>query len=226
MRPDLEMEQQTFQGRRCWIIKDPLALKYFRFEDEEQFLLQSLDGHKSVEQLIALFETRFAPQRLSSQELHQLLGQLHRSNLLISDRGGQGEQLYQRSEKSRRKLIRQQLANPLAIRFRGYDPTSLLDWLDPRTRWLFSGLAFFLVIILGIAALSLVLCNFEQFQSRLPRMQEFFAGRNWLGLAIVLAITKVLHEFGHALACRRFGGQCHEMGAMLLVFTPCLYCDV
>lgn len=226
MRPDLEMEQQTFQGRRCWIIKDPLALKYFRFEEEEQFLLQALDGQKSAEQVIALFETRFAPQRLSSQELHQLLGQLHRSNLLISDRAGQGEQLYQRSEKSRRKLFRQQLANPLAIRFRGYDPTALLDWLEPRTRWLFSGPVFFLVILLGIAALSLVFCNFEQFQSRLPRMQEFFAGRNWLGLTIVLAFTKVLHEFGHALACRRFGGQCHEMGAMLLVFTPCLYANV
>lgn len=220
------MEQQTFQGRRCWIIKDPLALKYFRFEEEEQFLLQSLDGRKSTEEIIARFETQFAPQRLSSHELHQLLGQLHRSNLLISDRSGQGEQLHQRSVKSRRKRLWQQLANPLAIRFRGFDPTSLLDWLEPRTRWLFSSLALVLTIALGLAALSLVFCNFEQFQSRLPRMQEFFNGRNWLSLAIVLALTKVLHEFGHALACRRFGGQCHEMGAMLLVFTPCLYANV
>jgi len=36
----------------------------------------------------------------------------------------------------------------------------------------------------------------------------------------------VLHELGHALACKRFGGECHEMGVMLLVFTPCLYCNV
>ena len=220
------MEQQTFQGRRCWIIKDPLALKYFRFEDEEQFLLKLLDGKKSADEIICQFETRFAPQRLSSHELHQLVGQLHRSNLLISERTGQGEQLYRRSHKSRRNRLRQQLANPLTIRFRGYDPTSLLDWLEPRTRWLFTGQALCLALILSLAAISLVFCNFEQFQSRLPGMQEFFAGRNWIGLALVLAVTKVLHEFGHALACRRFGGQCHEMGAMLLVFTPCLYANV
>ena len=38
--------------------------------------------------------------------------------------------------------------------------------------------------------------------------------------------TKVLHELGHGLACRLFGGECHEIGVMLLVGTPCLYCNV
>ena len=37
---------------------------------------------------------------------------------------------------------------------------------------------------------------------------------------------KVLHELGHALACKHFGGEVHELGFMLLVFAPCLYCDV
>jgi putative peptide zinc metalloprotease protein len=36
----------------------------------------------------------------------------------------------------------------------------------------------------------------------------------------------VLHEFGHGLSCKHYGGECHEMGAMLLVFTPALYCNV
>jgi putative peptide zinc metalloprotease protein len=42
----------------------------------------------------------------------------------------------------------------------------------------------------------------------------------------VLGVTKVLHEFGHGLACTNFGGECHEMGIMVLVLTPCLYCNV
>ena len=41
-----------------------------------------------------------------------------------------------------------------------------------------------------------------------------------------MAVVKVLHEFGHGLSCKHFGGECHEMGVMLLVFTPCLYCNV
>ena len=39
-------------------------------------------------------------------------------------------------------------------------------------------------------------------------------------------MTKVIHEFGHGLTCKHFGGECHEMGVMLLVLTPCLYCNV
>ena len=39
-------------------------------------------------------------------------------------------------------------------------------------------------------------------------------------------MTKVMHEFGHGLTCKHFGGECHEMGVMILVLTPCLYCNV
>ena len=61
---------------------------------------------------------------------------------------------------------------------------------------------------------------------RLPEFQAFFSLQNvgWLALSVILA--KTLHELGHALACRHFGGECHEMGVLLLVFLPCLYCNV
>ena len=38
-------------------------------------------------------------------------------------------------------------------------------------------------------------------------------------------ILKFCHEMGHAFACRRFGGEVHEMGLMLLVFIPTPYVD-
>jgi len=41
-----------------------------------------------------------------------------------------------------------------------------------------------------------------------------------------MATVKVLHEFGHGLSCKHVGGECHELGAMMLVFTPALYCNV
>ena len=37
---------------------------------------------------------------------------------------------------------------------------------------------------------------------------------------------KTLHELGHAVACKHYGGECNRLGIMLLVFTPALYCDV
>ena len=38
-------------------------------------------------------------------------------------------------------------------------------------------------------------------------------------------LVKTVHEFGHAIMCRRFGGEVHTMGVMFMVFTPMPYVD-
>jgi putative peptide zinc metalloprotease protein len=44
-------------------------------------------------------------------------------------------------------------------------------------------------------------------------------------LYLSLIITKILHEFAHGYACRRYGREVPEMGVMLLVFNPLPYVD-
>ncbi len=77
-----------------------------------------------------------------------------------------------------------------------------------------------------LSALTLVLVQFDTFKAKLPSFHEFFGASNWIWLAAAMAVTKVLHEFGHGLSCKHFGGECHELGVMMLVLTPCLYCNV
>src|SRR5205085_1497544 len=55
---------------------------------------------------------------------------------------------------------------------------------------------------------------------------EFFTLKSIAYLYISLAVVKVIHEFGHGLSCKRFGGEVHEMGALLMCFSPALYCNV
>jgi len=226
MRPDLEIVAQKWQGREYWVIKDPISLKYYRFEPEELAILKLLDGERAAEEIRDEFESRFAPQRLDNAELHQLIGMLHRSSLVISDSAGQGERLHKRWAESAARERKQGLTNPLAIRFRGVDPGRFLEWLDRNCGWLCSWPALMAVVLLGLAALGLVFTNFAELSAKMPAFEEFFAGSNWIWLAVVLVVTKVIHELGHGLACRRFGGECNEMGLMLLVLMPCLYCNV
>jgi putative peptide zinc metalloprotease protein len=42
---------------------------------------------------------------------------------------------------------------------------------------------------------------------------------------VALVLIKTIHEFGHAIACRRYGGEVHTMGIMFLLFTPIPYMD-
>jgi putative peptide zinc metalloprotease protein len=225
-RGDLVATRQSYQGQTWWVVKDPISLAYFRFRPEEYALLDMLDGQVSLEKLKEQFEARFPPRRIGLEELSRFVATLHRSGLVIGDRPGQGPQLF---ERRRQRIWRQWmawLANIMSMRFRGIDPDRLLDRIDPWFGWLFSVPAMAAVMVLVASALLLVLVNFEIFRAKLPEFHQFFASGNWVWLAVALGVTKVIHEFGHGLSCKHFGGECHEMGMMLLVFTPCLYCDV
>ncbi|MEX2043816.1 MAG: biotin/lipoyl-binding protein, partial [Opitutus sp.] len=54
---------------------------------------------------------------------------------------------------------------------------------------------------------------------------DFFSAGNLALLWATIIIIKTAHEFGHATTCRYFGGEVHEMGFCLLLFTPCGYVD-
>jgi putative peptide zinc metalloprotease protein len=226
MRRDLGVHPLRFSGRNYWGIKDPVALRYYQLRDEEYYVLRQLDGHTSLDQIKRRFEKQFAPRKLDVRRLQGFLGMLHRQGLIASLSPGQGEQLLARRGRQRRREFFQAFANPLAIRFRGIDPERLLRWLYPMVGWFFSRWAVAVVLLLAMAAATLAAVQFESLTARLPEFHAFFNAQNAVWLLAALALSKVLHELGHALCCRRFGGECHELGVMLLVFTPCLYCNV
>lgn len=225
-RPDLSARRHRYHGRTFWVVKEPVGLNYFRFHEEEYAILQMLDGRTSLEEIKEQFEQQFQPQKITYHDLLQFVGMLHRSGLVISEAGGQGQQLVKRRNEKKWRELMGKLSNVFALRFRGVDPERFLNWLYKYTGWFFRWPAVVCVMLFGLAALSLVTVNFEMFQGRLPAFHEFFGPKNWFWLGITMAVVKVLHEFGHGLSCKHFGGECHELGAMLLVMTPALYCNV
>ncbi len=226
MRPDLSAAQHRYLGQVYWVLKEPVGLKYFRFQEEEYAILLLLDGETSLDEIKVEFERRFPPQKITVEELGQFVGMLHRSGLVIANVPGQGRQLRKRSIERKWKEFAGAASNILAMRFKGIDPDRILNWLHPRMRWFFTVPAMIFCLLLALSALLLVLVQFDTFQHKLPTFHQFFEAKNWIYLGATLAVTKVIHEFGHGLSCKHFGGECHEMGVMLLVLTPCLYCNV
>ena len=225
-RPDLEARRHRYHGRSYWVVKEPVGLNYFRFHEEEFAILNMLDGNTSLQQIRDNFQAQFAPQRITVQDLQQFIGMLHRSGLVIADTSGQGRQLRRRGDDKKKRERLGKLANVFALRFRGIDPERILNGLLPWFGWLFTPWALILFMLFGLSALTLVGVQFQEFRSKLPTFQNFFAAENWWKLGLTMAVVKVLHEFGHGLSCKKFGGECHEMGFMMLVFTPALYCNV
>jgi putative peptide zinc metalloprotease protein len=225
-RPELRAAPLEFHGRQYWTVKDPVSLRYYQLREEEYFILRLLDGAHSLDEIVAKFEQRFAPRRLRRSELSGFLLMLHREGLLVVQAMGQGETLLSRRSRRRRDLWFARLTNPLAIRLPGIDPDPWLTGIIPHLRWLFSRWCFGFFLLLVAIAAALVAVRFDTVVERLPGFRDFFGPANILWLMAALAVVKTLHELGHAVACKYYGGECHRLGVMLLIFTPTLYCDV
>ena len=226
MRSDLTFDSQSYQGVEFWVVKEPLGQKYFQFPPSVFYLLQELDGNQTIDQLQDKYHTKFAPKRITRQDLQQLLTRFHNDGLVTSDVSGQGAELLKRGEKNTRMERFQTLSNILAIRYRGFDPELILNFLNRWLWWVFTFPCACFVAVASMIALLSVGANWSAFQSKLPGFEAFFDPHQWYLFVGVLCFTKVCHEFGHGLSCKRLGGECHEIGFMLLVLTPCLYCNV
>lgn len=225
-RNDLTVQPQIFRGRRHWCIKDPVSLAYFHLRDEEYAILQAIKKRASMSSVLGAFRQKFPGQAIDAEQVRLFLAGLYRNGLVTVERSGQGDALWGRREQTRRRAWLSALPGLLAIRFRGIDPTSLLRAAYDLLWWVFSPAALTAGVLCIFGALAIVVTRFDQIVASLPAAESFFGTREIVLFFAAMGLIKVLHEIGHGLTCLRLGGECHEMGVMLLVFAPCLYCDV
>src|SRR5690349_1713421 len=226
LRPDLIVQPQFYEGMTHYVVKDPIALKYFRFKIEEYFLLQQFDGKNTLQDVKRAFERKYRPQTISIEDLTRFVAQLHEAGLAQIDSPEQAKVLIRRRRKNKWKKVWQFLANILYIKIPIIDPEKLLTGMYPYFRWIYT--SWFITVSVGsmLAAMTLVASHWFEFQAKLPEFQSFFNWHSVLYFWCSLAVIKIIHEFGHGLTAKHFGGEVHEMGMLFLVLTPALYCDV
>lgn len=225
-RADLVVRQAGYDGDSYWLLKDPLALEYHRLHPAQYAIFKLLDGVRSLEQLQAAYLAEFPTQRISLHELQSLLAEFHAQGLVACDRPGQADILLERAFQSRFRRLRYAVGNLLYIKLPGWDPERILERLYPLTQWLFRPTGVCAGLALIVVSWILLVVQIGEFDRELPAVSQFFGWPNLGWLWLTLGVAKVLHELGHGLACRRMGGECHEIGMAFLMFSPCLYCDV
>jgi putative peptide zinc metalloprotease protein len=226
LRRDLEIAPQKYEGRTYYVVKDPVSLRYYRFKEQEHFLINLMNGSHTLDEAQKAYEKRFRPERLMLEDLESFGQQLLTAGLAHNESPQAGKQLFDRRKKRRRSEWMQALTNILYIKIPVFDPDKLLVRMLPYLRWIFTTWFMFLSVGVMLAAVLLVTTHFEAFREKLPSYHEFFSFKTVYMLWFALGAVKIIHEFGHGLSCKAFGGEVHEMGLLFLVFSPCLYCNV
>src|SRR5262249_2958188 len=161
------------------------------------FLLQLMDGSKTLDDAQKAFENRFRPERLKLEDLEQFGQQLLTMGLVQNESPQAGKLLFEHRKKRVRMEWMQTLTNILYIKIPVFDPEKLLKRMLPYLWWMFTRLFLYASFAYMLAAAMLVLTHFETFYDRLPTFESYFNFKNMIYLWIALGCVKVIHEFGH-----------------------------
>jgi len=226
VRPDLQVYEQKYEGKTFHVVKDPVCLRYYRFNKQEYYVFSLFDGEHTMEQAREAFEDEFKPHRLEHQDLESFARQLVTAGLVQHEQAGAGKHLFQRRAKQRRMKRIAAVSNILYMKIPVFDPDRILNLLYKYLWWIFTTPFLILSVLFMLSAIVHVTLHFQTFHDKLPAYQEFFTWNSVLYMWISLGIVKVIHEFGHGLSCKAFKGECHEMGVLLMCLSPALYCNV
>src|SRR5579883_2470214 len=94
IRTDLDIAPQKYEGRTYYVVKDPVSLRYYRFKEQEHYLLSLMDGQHTLDDSQKLFEETFPPERLRLEDLEQFGQQLLKMGLVQNESPQAGKLLY------------------------------------------------------------------------------------------------------------------------------------
>src|SRR5690348_11614965 len=175
LRGDLGITPQKYEGRTFFVVKDPVSLRYYRFKDQEHFLLEYMDGRHTLDDAQKAFEKRFRPDRLTLEDLEHFAQQLLTAGLAQNESPQAGKQLFDRRKKRRRTEWLQTFTNILYIKIPVFDPDKLLRRMLRYLWWIFTIPFLMASVAVMLAAIVLVATHFDTFRDKLPSYHEFFS---------------------------------------------------
>lgn len=223
LRGHVQLHRMLYRGTLWYLLQDPVSSKVHRFTPAARFVIAAMDGVRTVQQLWELTNRQLGEDAPSQDEVIRLLGQLHAADLLQSDAMPDASELFERGETQSRSTRRRSYLNPMAIRVHLWDPDRLLNAVRPMIDLLWSRWGGLLWLIVVVPALLLLPSQWAALTGNFS--DRIFAVDNLLLLWLVFPLTKALHEFGHAAAVKRGGGEVHDLGIVMLLMIPIPYVE-
>jgi putative peptide zinc metalloprotease protein len=222
LRGDLRITPCEFDREACYMIEDPLRGKFFRVGADEFALISFLDGKNTIAQAVGLSAENLRERAFTENEAMSVCHWLLESQLAVCGGAAQGERLAQSAHKQAQNRLAAAV-NPLAMRFPLCNPNAALSRIAPWTSWLFTPAA----VIAWCVVCSIGVVIALGHRGELLQSSSVLLDRdNWLRLAAVWLVLKILHEAAHGITCLHFGGNVPSAGVLLILFAPLPFIDV
>jgi len=217
-RKDLIISQQEYEGKTYYVVKDPVTRKFFRLKEPEYFITQNLDGAKSNQEIIQEFERKFQV-KLDPPTLESFLNRLEKLGFLEGEISQRELSKLQYEAEKKKSLLRK----ILFIKIKAFDPDKFLDRLLKKIRFVYT--KSFLLFSLFVIFLAIVV-TISNWEDAGYSFKKLFALTTLVKLWLAIFLIALVHELGHALTCKYFGGEVREMGFLLIYFQPAFFTNV
>jgi len=213
LRSDLTVSHQQVAGATRCVVKDPISGRFFRFGELEWFIAKQLDGETPLDMVRSRTETAFGG-TLAGETLTTFTRTLEKQGLLVA------EETTSRDGARARGRIR---GSVLYLRFPLFDPDRLLTRLARWARLCFTPHFVVLSAAVILLAAGTTLTHWSEIPQSLTSLYRLSSIPLFLVLSLVVTAA---HEVAHGVTCKHFGGEVHELGFILIYFTPGFYANV
>lgn len=229
LRPEVNVCQQTYWGIPWYILSEPDNNAHFRLAQGAYAFVSMLDGRRAIQEVWEMCQEGSDEEALTQGEVIELLGRLHDANLLFMDMPGDTENLLRKRQEKNLKKLGSTLSSFLFVRIPLWTPDAFFARYRHIGRQAFKPVGLFIWLFFFTLAIRALFLHWNVF---VAEARQTLNPDNIIWLYLVIILAKVVHECGHAFACKYFSereglvGDVHNMGIMLLLFVPMPYIDV
>lgn len=178
------------------------------------FVVERLDGRRTFRDIYMEYVDRVG--LISPRRLMAIFARLEGAGMLKSPG--------QPGKKGWWTRVTWYAANPYVMLVR---PDAAVTAIHRAVRWLINPSGTAAILILGLSAVIPVLLNRDRFMTVLMDLHNFYALHplNLLPLGVLMILILSVHELGHAVVCKHYGGTVHRMGVMFYLAMIIFFCD-
>ncbi len=217
------ISRHIYRGQPWYVLRNSLNGRNHRFNAAAYALIGQMDGNRTVQEIWENAGKLSADAAPTQDEVIRLLGQLHDADLIQADILPSTVDLLNKAQGKSVNSLKQRISNPFSLRFPLCDPDRFLEKWRFLLAPVFTRGAFFIWLLIVLTALIAAVVHWPDLTGSLN--DKLFSPSNLLLLWLIYPLVKILHEFGHAFAVKKWDGEVHEMGIMLLALTPIPYID-
>jgi putative peptide zinc metalloprotease protein len=224
LRGDLRISEQTVAGEKSYVVKNRETNSYNRYGATEYELLTLCDGTRTPAEIAQEMTLRDPEAPIDEAEVLEFLDSIDPA-MWERSLGEKNLAVLERIRDERKSRLDQ--SSVLYITFKAWDPDKTLARIDPYLSWMFTRGFVLFSLALFIAVGYILAADWSRVQRDTEELYSFAnkTAYDLWAFWLLFMILGGIHEFGHGLTCKHFGGEVHQMGFLLIYFMPAFFTD-